>query len=74
MTPGELRRLDDAYVRRGLARRDDREVRRLRRELHPRTTTDEQRVASARATWWHFHQVGLLSEVVERVLVEEAAS
>ncbi len=72
MTAAELRRRDDAYVRRGLVRRDDREVRRLRAELNPRTTTAEQRLASARATWWHLHQAGLLSEVVERVLVEEA--
>ncbi len=72
MTAAELRRRDDDYVRRGLARRDDREVRRLRAELYQRTTTAEQRLAAARATWWHLHQVGLLSEVVERVLVEEA--
>ncbi len=72
MTPAEARRRDDEYVRRGLARARDREVRRLRAELRPSRTTSEQRREACRQAWFHLHDLGLLSEVVEAVLTEEA--
>ncbi len=74
MTPAELRRLDDAYVRRGLDRARDPVVRRLRRELRPSRTTTEQRREACRQAWPHLHDLGLLSEAVEAVLTAEAAA
>ncbi len=72
MTPADLRRLDDAYVRRGLDRARDPVVRRLRRELRPSRTTPEQRVEASRCAWRHLADLGLMSEVVARTLTELA--
>jgi hypothetical protein len=71
-TPAEARRRDDEYVRRGVERARDREVRRLRRELFPRVPSDEQRREASRRAWRHLADLGLMSEVVARVLTEPA--
>jgi hypothetical protein len=72
VTPAELRRLDDAYVRRGLDRAQDPVVRRLRRELRPHTPTPEQRVEASRRAWRHLADLGLMSELSAHILTELA--
>ncbi len=72
MTPAEARRRDDEYVRRGVERARDREVRRLRRELFARVPSDEQRREASRRAWRHLADLGLMSEGVARVLTEPA--
>ncbi len=74
MTPAELRRLDDEYVARSWRRAEDRDVRRLRRELFPRVPTSEQRRNACLAARHHLHALGFWSELVDRVLAEEAGA
>ncbi len=75
MTPAELRAADAEYERRGLQRAA--EVRRLRlRDVDQwpyREIPAHVRLESARRAWAHLYEAGLLSELVDRVLREEAA-
>ena len=71
LTYEQARALDDAYVRRGVQRRD--EVRRLRlRDVDQRPVADPTGAASARAAWAHLAKAGLMSSTVTRVLAAGA--
>ncbi len=75
-SPSQLvRLLDLEYERRGLQRRA--EVRRLRlRDVDQwpyRRIPAHVRLESARRAWRHLEDLGLMSELVDRVLREEAA-
>ncbi len=70
-------RLDNHYVSRAHLRTSDREVRHLRlRNAHQgpyRRLPAHVRLESARHAWLHLEALGLMSELVDRVLREEAA-
>lgn len=75
-TSTALRESDAQYERRGLQRAA--EVRRLRlRDVDQwpyRPMPARARLESARRAWWHLHEAGLMSELVDDVLRREAVA